>query len=238
MYLSLILPCYNEGNKLKDNIPRITKFLDANLKKDYEIIIVNDGSTDDTKKYIQEILNDFKCVKIISYKKNRGKGHAVNLGLNAATGTYSIFMDTDLSTDLIAITDSLKYLENNFDCVIGSRKVKGSIIPIKRSFTRNMFSFINAALVNVLFNLKIKDTQCGFKAFKTDILKKFILEKQKINKFAFDIEYLYIMRLKDISIKEIPVIWTDDFDSRVSTLSSVVFFLDMLKIRTNKTYYK
>lgn len=247
MYLSIILPCFNEGKKLQNNMPKIIDYVINNIKKEFEIIIVNDGSTDDTKKYLYEINKSFKNyidvpyfknLEIISYKKNRGKGHAINIGLKAAHGIYSIFMDTDLSTDLSAIKDSLFYLECGYDCVIGSRKLKDSVLPVARSPFRKALSTFSTILSNIIVPLFIIDTQCGFKAFKTDVLKKYVLEKQIIDKFAFDVEYLYILKLNNIKIKEIPVIWTDDFDSRVGKLSSLYFILDLFRIRKNKEKYK
>lgn len=125
--LSIVIPCYNEGNKIKDNIDKIKKYLQ---QMEYEIICVNDGSTDNTK----EILSSIDSIKQIGYTTNKGKGYAVNYGLRHASGERIIFMDADLSTDMCAIDDALK---RNESIVIGSRTNTNSKVTGK-TFLRNL----------------------------------------------------------------------------------------------------
>lgn len=252
IYLSIIIPVYNEGKKIKNNMPKILDYLFSlkffkTKEKSFEIIIVNDGSIDDTKKYLYEIKESFKEYKdtafknlnIISYKTNRGKGHAVNLGLKEAKGKFSIFMDADLSTNLGAIEKCLEEIEKgDFSAVIGSRRLEESVLPVKRSIFRRFLSLINSIFTNVVVPLSnIKDTQCGFKCFKTSVVQNYVLPKQIIDGFAFDIEYLYILKLYNLKIKEIPVIWIDDKESTVRLKSTLKFLLDVVKIRLNKNFY-
>lgn len=232
MKLSIIIPCYNEGKTIKENITKkVIPYLN-DLDIDYEIIAVNDGSKDNTKKQIESI----EGIKAISYKPNRGKGGAIKEGILNAEGEYILFMDADLSTDLSAFKDVIKYI-GEYDCIIGSRHVKGSNIVIKQPLYRQFIGYMCRKLVNANFHFNYKDTQCGFKAFR----KEYALEmakRQIINGFAFDVEYLYFAKLNKLSCIEIPVIWENDRSSTVRVTSSSVRFLkDMKIIRKNKKNY-
>ena len=231
MKLSIVVPCYNESKDIAKNSEIIKKHLE-DIKQDYELILVNDGSKDNTKEVIEAIPG----VKALSYEPNRGKGGAVKYGIENATGEYVLFMDADLSTDLEAIDKFLKSAPN-YDMVIGSRHAKDSVIKKKQPALRVFIGWCCRKLVNMKFHFKYKDTQCGFKAMRTDIAKK-IVEKQVVNNFAFDVEYLYIANLNNLSIYEMGVIWADDRGSTVSPLkSSIKFFKDLSFIKKHKKTY-
>ena len=231
MKLSIVIPCYNESKDIKKNTLMVQEYL-RNLKIDYELILVNDGSKDKTK----EVIESIEGIKALSYDVNRGKGGAVKYGIESATGDYVLFMDADLSTDLEAIDKFLK-LAPNYDMVIGSRHAKDSVIKKKQPALRVFIGWCCRKLVNMKFHFKYKDTQCGFKAMRTDIAKK-IVAKQVVNNFAFDVEYLYIANLNNISIYEMGVIWADDRGSTVSPLkSSIKFFKDLSFIKKHKKTY-
>ena len=231
MKLSIVVPCYNESKDIAKNSEIIKNYLES-IKQDYELILVNDGSKDNTKEVIEAIPG----VKALSYEPNRGKGGAVKYGIENATGDYVLFMDADLSTDLSAIDKFLK-LAPNYDMVIGSRHAKDSVIKKKQPALRVFIGWCCRRLVNMKFHFKYKDTQCGFKAMRTDIAKK-IVAKQVVNNFAFDVEYLYIANLNNLSIYEMGVIWADDRGSTVSPLkSSIKFFKDLSFIKKHKKTY-
>ena len=231
MKLSIVVPCYNESKDIAKNSEIIKKHLE-DIKQDYELILVNDGSKDNTKEVIEAIPG----VKALSYEPNRGKGGAVKYGIENATGEYVLFMDADLSTDLSAIEKFLK-LAPDYDMVIGSRHAKDSVIKKKQPALRVFIGWCCRKLVNMKFHFKYKDTQCGFKAMRTDIAKK-IVAKQVVNNFAFDVEYLYIAKLNNLSIYEMGVIWADDRGSTVSPLkSSIKFFKDLSFIKKHKKTY-
>lgn len=231
MKLSIVIPCYNESKDIAKNSEFIKKHLE-DIKQDYELILVNDGSKDNTKEVIEAIPG----VKALSYEPNRGKGGAVKYGIENATGEYVLFMDADLSTDLEAIDKFIK-LAPNYDMVIGSRHAKDSVIKKKQPALRVFIGWCCRKLVNMKFHFKYKDTQCGFKAMRTDIAKK-IVAKQVVNNFAFDVEYLYIANLNNLSIYEMGVIWADDRGSTVSPLkSSIKFFKDLSFIKKHKKTY-
>ena len=231
MKLSIVVPCYNESKDIAKNSEIIRNYLDT-IKQDYELILVNDGSKDNTK----EVIESIPGVKALSYEPNRGKGGAVKYGIENATGDYVLFMDADLSTNLEAVK---RYIEiaPNYDVVIGSRHAKDSVIKKKQPALRVFIGWCCRKLVNMKFHLHFKDTQCGFKAMRTDIAKK-IVSKQVVNNFAFDVEYLYIAKLNNLSIYEMGVIWADDRGSTVSPLkSSIKFFKDLSFIKKHKKTY-
>lgn len=224
--LSIIIPCYNEGWKLKQNILKIHEFMKG---KEYEIICVNDGSTDDTLKCMNEITN----IKVVSYEKNRGKGFAVKTGIESSSGDRILFMDADLSTGLNAINLAL---QSESDIIIGSRTNSDSDVEGK-TFIRNLSSYISNLIIRVLIGISYRDTQCGFKML-TRNAASLIVRKQKIERWAFDVEWLYIAKLNNLSVKEIPVVWKDDRDSKVKLIkSSISFFNETLNIRKNKNKY-
>lgn len=231
MKLSVVIPCYNESKDIAKKTEVVLNKL-KELKIEYELILVNDGSKDSTK----EVISRIDGVIPSGYDVNRGKGGAVKKGIEDATGDYVLFMDADLSTDLSAI-DTLLPLLGQEKFVIGSRHHKQSQIPIKQPFKRRFIGKCCRILVNNKFHFHFTDTQCGFKCIETKFAKQMV-SKQIINGFAFDVEYLYIAKLNGINVKEIPIIWRDDRGSTVSPLkSSIKFFKDMKIIKKNKKNY-
>lgn len=231
MKLSIVIPCYNESKDIAQNVDIVKNYLN-NKGFDYELILVNDGSKDNTKEVIESIPD----VVALSYDKNLGKGGAVKYGIENASGDYVLFMDADLSTDISAI-DKIYDLGPSYDLIIGSRHAKGSVIKKKQPFMRVFIGWCCRLLVKMLFHTKLKDTQCGFKAMRIDIAKK-ITEKQLVNNFAFDVEYIYIALLNHLSFYELGITWSDDRGSTVSPIkSSLKFFKDLGHIRRNKKHY-
>lgn len=235
--LSIIIPCYNEGGKLKDNVVKIQEYLKSKMIIDYEIIIVNDGSKDNTNEICLELENLNNDIRYCTYEKNRGKGGAVKEGIKNSYGKWIVFMDADLSTDLKSIEDVINN-RDEYDVIIGSRRNKDTVLVKKQNIIRRITGKSCSILTNMIIPLKISDTQCGFKAFEGNFAREMI-KKQTLNGFAFDVEYLYISKLNNKNILEIPVDWENDDDSKVSLLnSSIVFFKDLFKIRINKSNYR
>ena len=231
MKLSIVIPCYNEAKDIASNVEKVKSYL-LEKKIDYELLLVNDGSKDNTK----EIIESIEGVKALSYEKNRGKGGAVKYGIENATGDYVLFMDADLSTDISAIEKVIE-LAPNYDLVIGSRHAKDSVIKKKQPWTRVFIGWCCRVLVKMLFHTKLKDTQCGFKAMNADVAKK-IVSKQLVTNFAFDVEYIYIARLNNLSMYELGITWSDDRGSTFSPIkSSLKFFKDIFFIRRHKKSY-
>jgi dolichyl-phosphate beta-glucosyltransferase len=196
-----------------------------NSLKGYEIIVVDDGSRDRTKEIALS-----KKVKVISYKKNRGKGFAVKTGFLAASGEYIGFVDADKSLKPIYIKRVFEKLKD-FDVSIASRYLKNSEIKIKQPLLRIIFSRIfNLVVAKFLFGLEIEDTQCGCKAMRREAA--LYLSKNTITDgFEFDVEMLWRAKLRGYKITEVPVVWEHDKNSTFSLKKGPKMFLYLLKVR-------
>lgn len=225
----IIIPCYKGGRLLSANLPKLFDYINNHKENRFKVIVINDGSTDNTL----EILRNIKGIILLSYAKNKGKGGAVQYGIKHIKPCDAvIIMDADFSTDLKAIDDSINEIKNN-DVVIASRFLKDSYLPVKRSLKRRIVSKCCNIIVNLMFHFHLKDTQCGFKCFKYNVAK-LLTDKQTIQGWSFDVEYLYLAKLNGYKIKEIPVTWTESDDSTVKvTKASLNFFKSLFTIKKN-----
>jgi glycosyltransferase involved in cell wall biosynthesis len=232
IYLSVIIPAYNEEKRL----PKTLREVDGYLRKqnyNSEIIVVSDGSTDRTCEIVEGLKNEIKNLKLICEKINRGKGYGVRLGMFEAKGEFRLFTDADNSTPIEQIEKMWPYFEEGYEIVIGSRDIKGAVLDppqnLFRRFVGEVFKYLRKIIVNLW---EIEDSQCGFKCFKGEAAEK-IFPKCKINRFAFDPEILLVGKKLGYKIKEVPVYWKNDPDSKVRLKSMVKMLLDLLKIRWN-----
>jgi len=232
MHLSVIIPAYNEEKRLPKTLKEIDKYLKVQ-SYDYEIIVVNDGSKDKTGEVVNRLKPEIKNLKLIDNKINQGKGAVVKQGMLEAKGDFRIFTDADNSTSLDQIEKMWPYFNEGYDVVIGSRDAKGAVLDPPQNFFRQFvgdgFRIFRKIIVG-LWN--IQDTQCGFKAF-TKKAAQTIFPKCKINRFAFDPEILIIAKQLGFKIKEIPVYWKNDPDSKVKFKSMIKMAIDLFKIRWN-----
>jgi len=223
--ISIIIPAYNEEKRLSRTIVDLSSFLKSN-NIESEILIVNDGSTDNTSRLDMPASN----IRMINLFKNIGKGGAVKEGVLSSMGDIIIFIDSDNSINTGHIKEAVALLDNEYDIVIGSRELKDSITikdqPRIRKIVGRIFSF----LVKLIRLSSIEDTQCGFKAFKSNAARE-IFKKAKIKRFAFDVEILCIAKVDGYRVKEIPVKWINNEDSRVTFKSIFVMLLDIIRIR-------
>lgn len=227
MEISIIIPTYNEEKIIEKSISKIISFLE-NKKFDYEIIVVDDCSKDRTKCIINN-LNSKKII-LIENKKNMGKGYSIKKGMLNAKKNLVLFSDADLSTPIEELNSLLKYIDD-YDIVIGSRRMKKSVIKIKQPFYRRLPGKMFPILVNFIILKDIRDTQCGFKLFKRDVAKN-VFKKQRIRGFCFDVEILYLAKNAGYKIKEVPITWNNFADSKVNTITdSIKMFIDLVKIR-------
>ena len=222
----MIIPCYNLENVVKTTVKNILENLEK-YTDSFEILIVNDGSTDNTLKVIQDIKDNHKSIHVITYHKNKGKGHAVKTGILQSIGSSLVFIDGDLDIASDAIQNYVNELDN-FDLVIGSKLSQNSEIEIRQS--RKILSDMFSGLVRFLTGLKIQDTQVGFKAGNGDNLRK-IFKIMSIDGFAFDVELLVIATKLNLRIKEMPVKLKIMKSFRFN--SAVQMFSDVLKIAYN-----
>jgi len=238
MYLSIIIPAYNEERRLPKTLEDIDKYL-SKQDYDYEILIVNDGSKDRTAEVVKNLKLKIKNLDLIDNKENHGKGFVVRQGMLEAKGDYRIFTDADNSTSIEHIEKMWSYFKEGYDIVIASRDTKGAVTDPPQPWIRKVilgegFKLFRKIIVGLW---EIEDTQCGFKCFTKKAVEN-IFPKCKINRFAFDPEILLIAKKMEYKIKEIPVYWRNDPESKVKFKSIINMSLDLLKIRFNLTTRK
>lgn len=200
--LSVVMPAYNEGKNIYHNIERVRTAVEK-FADDYEIIVVNDGSSDHTKDEVLRAQKESSRVRLVSYRKNRGKGGAIKKGVAEAGGEYIAFLDADLDLPPEQLEKYLEQLKNNrADVVIGSKMHKDS--ELDYPLVRRIISFGYYSMLKILFHLNVKDTQTGIKMFRAEALKS-IIGLVKIKGFAYDIEILVALNCRKYRIMEMPV---------------------------------
>jgi dolichyl-phosphate beta-glucosyltransferase len=236
MFLSIIIPAYNEEQRLGESLKQIANFL-AGKSYESEVIVVDDGSKDRTIAVAYESAVFFDreglSMRIISNPGNQGKGYSVRNGILNARGEIAIFTDADLSAP-IAELDRLiaPIVAGEYEVVLGSRALSESVISTHQSFMREMAGRTFNFMMRTITGLKFKDTQCGFKAF---LLKRArgVFSRQRINGFGFDAEVLYIAKKHGLRLLELPVVWGHVEGTKVSLISGIIPFYDLLTIRWN-----
>ncbi|HXN24812.1 MAG TPA: dolichyl-phosphate beta-glucosyltransferase [Candidatus Dormibacteraeota bacterium] len=229
--LSIIIPCYNEQIRLPGTLREIARYLQAS-KLEAEVIVVDDGSSDRTAAVAQSFVSEIPTLRVLSNEGNRGKGFSVRRGMLEARGRMVLFTDADLSAP-IAEADKLLAALGTADVAIGSRALDRSLIALRQSVFREFAGVIFNKLVRVLLRLPFVDTQCGFKAFVREPCQ-IIFEQQRIARFGFDPEILYLGRHHGLRIVEIPVRWAHSSNTRVNMLrDSAMMFAEVLLIRWN-----
>lgn len=216
LHLSIIIPAYNEENRLPQTLNDIASYL-KNLPLNAEVIVVDDGSTDNTSGAALNLADRIPNLRVFAFTENRGKGHAVQQGMLAAEGEYILFMDADNSTPISEIEKLMPFISFN-EVVIGSRNTGDSDVVIPQPRYRQILGRIGNALVHRLAVKGINDTQCGFKLFQRRACKR-IFTRQQTTGWGFDIEILTIaQRVLGYRIKEVGVTWFDAPGSKVRPL--------------------
>lgn len=212
MKLSIIIPAYNEEKRIGSTLENYVSFFNKNLE-DYEIIIILNGCVDNTLEIVNKIAKKNKALKVLEFKEKIGKGGAIKQGFKLAKGDLIGFVDADSST---SPEEFLKLYNNisDYDGVIASRWMKGSVISKKQPFLRIIFGRVFNFIVNVLFGFHYKDTQCGAKLFKKEAVEK-IIDNIGLTKWAFDIDVLYLMKRNKFRIIEFPTVWGDSPESKL-----------------------
>jgi len=232
MYLSIVIPAYNEEKKIAKTIFEVDDYL-TKQPFDYEIIVVNDGSNDRTGEIVKNLQSNISNLEIIDNEKNKGKGYAVRRGLLKAKGSYRLFTDADNSTPIVEIKKLFPYLNLSYDVIIGSRDIDGAKIINCQPRHRRILGKAFSLLVKITIGLfDINDTQCGFKLFSAKSAND-ILSKCEINGWSFDPEILIVAKKLGYKIKEAPICWTNNPDTKVRFRDAVEVIFDLLKIRWN-----
>jgi len=228
--ISVVIPAYNEEKDIKSTIESIYEFLQDNFS-DFEIIAVDDGSTDFTGKILGSLTG--LRLRVMHHGVNKGKGYSVKMGVQSAMKDYILLCDADLSTPLEEVNKLLDYIVRNYDIAIGSRALADSRITRRQGLLRSSMGKIFNLLVRLILFGGIRDTQCGFKCFKRDAAQK-IFARQRVNRFCFDAEILYIAKRRGLKIKEVGVEWANRASSRVAILrDSLDMLADLFRVRAN-----
>jgi glycosyltransferase involved in cell wall biosynthesis len=226
MKISIVIPAYNEENRIGKTLPHVISYLKEFSKKNKiqtEIIVVNDGAKDKTL----EVLNTFReDITIVSYYPNMGKGYALKQGITKADGDYIYIADADFSTPIEYIEHFVEKM-NKYDCVIGSRALGKE--DIKVSFFRKLLGNSSNLLIRVILGLKFKDTQCGFKMFNQKAKAYFLMCEN--NRWGYDFEFLYLLQKNGLMVKEMPVEWEAAGESHVTPGSYFKTFAELLHVR-------
>jgi len=232
MYLSVIIPSYNEEKRLPKTLKAIGDYLKSQ-DYDSEIIVVSDGSKDKTAQVANEMKPVCPNLKVIDNKENHGKGYVTRQGLLEATGQIRLFTDADNSTSIEQVEKLIPEFSKGFDVVIGSRDIKGAKLAVPQPWYRRIVGNIFNLMVQIIVGLwGIWDTQCGFKALSAKAAQD-ILPKCKIDRWAFDPEILKLAKKMDFKIKEVPITWVNDAESKVNIKGMIRMGIDLLKIRMN-----
>lgn len=230
IYLSLILPAFNEEARIGKNLGRLLSFLRSQPYAS-EVIIVDDGSRDRTAGVVQEIGRESSSLRILCNDNNLGKGGAVRAGMLEGKGRFLFFSDADLSVPIEILPDFLAELENHCDVAIGTRQKAGARIEIHQPFYREFMGKVYTRLSNWILGLHASDFTCGFKGFRREVARE-LFSRQRLRRWSFDSEILYLARLKGYRVLEIPVTWSDDRGSKVRLWRDVISsFLGLVRIR-------
>ena len=233
--LSIIVPAYNEEARLGDSVGKILGYL-QNKNPHGELIVVDDGSTDQTASVAEKARAAFPDIKsqVIRYDKNRGKGFAVKTGLLAASTDIALFSDADLSTPIEETPKLVEPIENGaFDVTFGSRALDRSLIGTRQPWRREQGGKVFNFIVKTVTGLPFWDTQCGFKAFNMTKFRP-LLDVMQIERFGFDVEFLYVADYHQLRLKEIPVRWNHCDGTKVSVFrDSQRMFNEVREIRRN-----
>lgn len=235
MRVSIIIPAYNEESCIAGTLNHVLAFA-STFAAIREVIVVSDGSTDNTARIVEEIAErrdaGTAAIRLVCNPRNMGKGAAVRRGVLAATGDVVLFTDADLSAPMSEAPLLLDPIaQGRYDVTIGSRALDRHSIGVHQGPFREKAGRIFNFLVRAVTGMPFRDTQCGFKAFRRDALLP-ILQKQRIEGFAFDVELLFHAGRAGLRIAEIPVRWNHVHHSKVHMLRDPLrMFLDVVRIR-------
>lgn len=233
--VSIVVPAFNERERIISPLRKISEYIAASDRA-FEVIVVDDGSTDDTKGIAETTLAEFHDIStsVIRYEENRGKGFAIKTGLLASTADVALFSDADLSTpieELPKLVDPI--VAGETDVAFGSRALDRSLIGTHQPWRREQGGRVMNLIIKTMSGLHFVDTQCGFKAFNMTKFRP-LLDVMTIDRFGFDVEFLFVAQYNGLRLSEIPVRWNDVAGSKVSVFRDTRRMISELgQIRSN-----
>ncbi len=230
--LSIIIPAYNEEERLPDTLRQVYAYL-RQQPYAYEVIVVDDGSSDGTCRMVETFFATVSGGVLLRNDRNRGKGFSVRRGVLASVGEFALFTDADLSTPIQEVEKLFAALHAGCDIAIGSRGLRTSDVRRHQPFYREYMGKIFNLFAKVFALTPFADTQCGFKCFRGDVARA-VFARQQINHFSFDVEVLFIAARHRYTIREVPIQWVNNPNSRVNALiDATKMFEDLCRIRSN-----
>jgi dolichyl-phosphate beta-glucosyltransferase len=229
---SIVIPAYNESTRIPSSLDRILQYV-AEKQWNAEIIVVDDGSRDETAEIIREYARRTLLVRLVQNPGNRGKGYSVRNGMRQAQGEILLFTDADLSSPIAEATKLFTAIADGAEVAIGSRWLRSELQTRRQPLYRQLFGRTFNLLLRVILRLKFKDTQCGFKAFSRRSAE-ILFRLQRIERWGFDPELLYLARHFGFKVAEVPVKWAHSAGTRLNPWRDGIHMLwDVLKIRWN-----
>jgi dolichyl-phosphate beta-glucosyltransferase len=229
---SIVIPAYNERARIGSTLEQVLEHLHEQ-KWNAEIVVVNDGSRDDTANYVQSFAAEHPQVRLIENPGNQGKGYAVRNGMLNARGQVLLFTDADLSSPITEAAKLFDAMEKGADVAIGSRWLDPSLQFQRQSLKRQIMSRTFNLFTRAVLTFPYHDTQCGFKAFTREAAQK-IFPLQRITRWGFDAEIIYLAHHMKLKVAEVPVTWGHDEGSKIHPWRDGFYMgIDTLKIRWN-----
>jgi glycosyltransferase involved in cell wall biosynthesis len=229
---SIVIPAYNESKRLSATLDRVLAYV-SRERLEAEIIVVNDGSSDNTAEIVRTYARENEAVRLVENPGNRGKGYSVRHGVLEARGTIILFSDADLSSPIEEMSKLVGAIKRGADIAIGSRWLRTELQTHRQSIARQAMGRAFNYLLRILLQLNFKDTQCGFKAFRRGAARA-IFPLQKVEGWGFDPELLFLARRGGFKVVEVPVVWGHDAGTRIHPLADGSrMILEMLRIRWN-----
>ena len=227
---SIVIPAYNESARIRSTLDRVLAHIDQRGWS-AEVLVVNDGSTDDTVQIIQHYAAQYPRLRLLENPGNRGKGYSVRNGMLHAGGEVLLFTDADLSSPIEEADKLFAVLTAGADVVMGSRWLRAELQTERQPLHRQLFGRLFNFALRLILGLRYRDTQCGFKAF-TRRAANLIFPRQHIERWGFDPEILFLARKFSLRIEEVPVLWAHREGTSIRPLrDGLRMFLEMLKIR-------
>ncbi|MBV9342433.1 MAG: glycosyltransferase family 2 protein [Acidobacteria bacterium] len=229
---SIIIPAYNENKRLGATLEQVFAFI-LSRQWDAEVIVVDDGSRDQTPALVRGYARQHPELRLLENGRNRGKGYSVRHGMLEASGELLLFSDADLASPIEESAKLFAALEAGADIAIGSRWLRPELQKKRQSPLRQLYGRMFNLALRILLRLDFKDTQCGFKAF-TRRASRMVFPSQRIERWGFDPEILFLARRSGLKIREVPVAWSHVAGTRISPLrDGLRMFGEVLKIRWN-----
>lgn len=229
---SIVIPAYNESERLTVSIPKVQEYV-RSQRLEAEIIVVNDGSRDDTAEVVRQFADSDQAILLVENPGNRGKGYSVRNGMLHARGAVALFTDADLSSPITEADKLFAVLEQGNDVAIGSRWLQREMQTERQPLYRQLYGRLFNLGLRIVLGLGFKDTQCGFKVFNRRAIDT-VFTRQRIERWGFDPELLFLSRKFRLKTTEVPVAWAHDHRSKINPFrDGLRMGFEVLKVRWN-----